>query len=129
MSREMHGFFSSVHSAATTGELRMATVTMTSSARQPELAGRWQRGLVLVVLSVLAAFAQAQDAVTLNSIGFANLPGDSIEVRLEFDGIPPLRLPVPESHVTHLRLSTIELLGNSSHWLESRHAMVASYIF
>jgi type IV pilus assembly protein PilQ len=44
---------------------------------------------VLVVLSVLAAFAQAQDAVTLNSIGFANLPGDSIEVRLEFDGIPP----------------------------------------
>jgi len=42
-----------------------------------------------VVLSVLAAFAQAQDAVTLNSIGFANLPGDSIEVRLEFDGIPP----------------------------------------
>ena len=42
-----------------------------------------------MVLSVLAAFAQAQDAVTLNSIGFANLPGDSIEVRLEFDGIPP----------------------------------------
>jgi type IV pilus assembly protein PilQ len=31
----------------------------------------------------------AQDAVNLNSIGFANLPGDSIEVRLEFDGIPP----------------------------------------
>lgn len=67
----------------------MATVTMTSSARQPALAGWWLRGLVLVVLSVLAAFAQAQDAVTLNSIGFANLPGDSIEVRLEFDGIPP----------------------------------------
>jgi len=31
----------------------------------------------------------AQEAVNLNSIGFANLPGDSIEVRLEFDSRPP----------------------------------------
>lgn len=43
----------------------------------------------MALLSACAAFAQAQDAVTLNSIGFANLPGDSIEVRLEFDGVPP----------------------------------------
>lgn len=43
----------------------------------------------MALLSACAAFAQAQDAVTLNSIGFANLPGDSIEVRLEFNGVPP----------------------------------------
>jgi len=47
------------------------------------------RGAALMLLSVWAMLTQAQDAVTLNSIGFANLPGDSIEVRLEFDGVPP----------------------------------------
>ncbi len=31
----------------------------------------------------------AQEAINLNSIGFANLPGDSIEVRLEFNQRPP----------------------------------------
>ncbi len=66
----------------------MTTVTTTSSARWQVL----RTGLHLagaLLLSVWASVAQAQDAVTLNSIGFANLPGDSIEVRLEFDGVPP----------------------------------------
>ncbi len=61
---------------------------MTSSA----WAQAWRSGMRaagLLLLSVWALVAQAQDAVTLNSIGFANLPGDSIEVRLEFDGVPP----------------------------------------
>ncbi len=61
---------------------------MTSSA----WAQAWRSGMRaagLLLLSVWALVTQAQDAVTLNSIGFANLPGDSIEVRLEFDGVPP----------------------------------------
>mgnify|MGYP002629764302 CR=1 FL=1 len=36
------------------------------------------------------ALVQAQQPVTLQSIAFANLPGDSIEVRLDFDGQPPV---------------------------------------
>jgi type IV pilus assembly protein PilQ len=61
---------------------------MTSSA----WAQAWRTGMRaagLLLLSVWPLVTQAQDAVTLNSIGFANLPGDSIEVRLEFDGVPP----------------------------------------
>jgi type IV pilus assembly protein PilQ len=42
-----------------------------------------------MLLSICATLTQAQDVVTLNSIGFANLAGDSIEIRLEFDGVPP----------------------------------------
>jgi len=67
----------------------MATVTMTSSAREPAGVLRWLRGLTMALCGAWAVIAQAQDAVTLNSIGFANLSGDSIEVRLEFDGMPP----------------------------------------
>ncbi len=66
----------------------MTTVTMTSSSRwQAVRACLHLAGALL--LSIWAGVAQAQDAVTLNSIGFANLPGESIEVRLEFDGVPP----------------------------------------
>jgi len=67
----------------------MATVTMTSSARQSARGLRWLRGLTVALCGAWAVLAQAQDAVTLNSMGFANLSGDSIEVRLEFDGVPP----------------------------------------
>ncbi len=35
-------------------------------------------------------FAQAQEAVNLQSISFSNMPGDSIEVRLDFNGRPPV---------------------------------------
>lgn len=66
----------------------MVTETMTSSVR----CQAWRRGLraaVLMLLSICATLTQAQDVVTLNSIGFANLAGDSMEIRLEFDGVPP----------------------------------------
>ncbi|MBL4582072.1 MAG: type IV pilus secretin PilQ [Gammaproteobacteria bacterium] len=43
-------------------------------------------GLLAVILS---AASLAQESVTLESIGFANLPGDSIEIRLTFDSAPP----------------------------------------
>jgi type IV pilus assembly protein PilQ len=78
---------------------------------------------VLVVLSVLAAFAQAQDAVTLNSIGFANLPGDSIEVRLEFDGIPPE--PTGFTQTDPARIS-IDLSNVQSSLAERRFELGAS---
>jgi type IV pilus assembly protein PilQ len=38
---------------------------------------------------LLSANVFAQQSVTLDSIGFANLPGDSIEIQLSFDGQPP----------------------------------------
>ena len=45
---------------------------------------------VLVLLTMLLAGAvNAQQSVQLESIGFATLPGDSIEIRLGFDGTPP----------------------------------------
>ena len=76
-----------------------------------------------MVLSVLAAFAQAQDAVTLNSIGFANLPGDSIEVRLEFDGIPPE--PTGFTQTDPARIS-IDLSNVQSSLAERRFELGAS---
>ncbi len=76
-----------------------------------------------MVLSVLAAFAQAQDAVTLNSIGFANLPGDSIEVRLEFDGTPPE--PTGFTQTDPARIS-IDLSNVQSSLAERRFELGAS---
>ena len=43
-------------------------------------------GLMALLVS---ATSLAQEAVTLDSIGFANLPGDSIEIQLTFDSEPP----------------------------------------
>jgi len=45
----------------------------------------WQ---ALILLQV-TGLAQAQQSVSLDSIGFANLPGDSIEIQLNFDSAPP----------------------------------------
>ena len=45
----------------------------------------WQAFLFLLV----AGSVQAQQSVSLDSIGFANLPGDSIEIQLTFDSAPP----------------------------------------
>lgn len=42
--------------------------------------------LVLLCTSVTSF---AQQSINLDSIGFANLPGDSIEIRLTFDSAPP----------------------------------------
>lgn len=49
--------------------------------------------LRFVVFSLVLLFTSissfAQQSVNLDSIGFANLPGDSIEIRLTFDSAPP----------------------------------------
>ena len=42
-----------------------------------------------VLALIMSAAALAQETVTLESIGFANLPGDSIEIQLTFDSAPP----------------------------------------
>jgi len=52
----------------------------------------WQCAVrVCVVLAAIlsGSVAWAQQSVTLDSIGFANMPGDSIEIQLSFDGRPP----------------------------------------
>lgn len=67
----------------------MSTVTMTSRARKIAPRALWKWCLPFLLALLAAQPATAQDAVNLNSIGFANLPGDSIEVRLEFDSRPP----------------------------------------
>ncbi len=60
--------------------------------------GRMGRTTMLRLLSrcvlgslalILSTAAFAQNPVTLDSIGFANLPGDSIEIQLTFDSAPP----------------------------------------
>lgn len=50
------------------------------------LVSRSALGLLALIVS---AASLAQDTVTLDSIGFANLPGDSIEIQLTFDSAPP----------------------------------------
>lgn len=69
---------------------------MIATKRKPEQSGRQQRRLqpwthwLALTLTIWLPFnLQAQQAVRLESIGFANLPGDSIEIRLDFNGAPP----------------------------------------
>lgn len=45
-------------------------------------------GLVMLAM-LLSPAIFAQQAISLDSIGFVNLPGDSIEIRLSFDSVPP----------------------------------------
>lgn len=47
------------------------------------------RIFALLTVSVLAGSVFAQQSLRLESIGFANLPGDSIEIQLGFSGQPP----------------------------------------
>lgn len=47
------------------------------------------RGVLALLAWAVSAAAIAQDTVSLDSIGFANLPGDSIEIQLTFDSAPP----------------------------------------
>ena len=45
---------------------------------------------MLIALTFGVSFnSYAQQSITLDSIGFANLPGDSIEIQLTFDSVPP----------------------------------------
>ncbi len=45
--------------------------------------------LLAAMLVMFSSSTWAQQSVTLDSIGFANMPGDSIEIQLSFDGQPP----------------------------------------
>jgi type IV pilus assembly protein PilQ len=56
------------------------------NAKKVHSAVRW---LYSSALLLLAGTAAAQQSVTLDSIGFANMPGDAIEIQLSFDGTPP----------------------------------------
>ncbi len=69
------------------------------------------KAAVLVLAGLVAGMASAQQSVTLDNIGFANLPGDSIEIQLTFDSAPP----TPSSFVLDnpSRIS-IDLLGVAS---------------
>ena len=48
-----------------------------------------RRGVLGLLTLLMSSATIAQDSVTLDSIGFANLPGDSIEIQLTFDSVPP----------------------------------------
>lgn len=67
--------------------------------------------LLLLASALLAVNVSAQQSITLDSIGFANLPGDSIEIQLTFDSSPP----EPSSFVLDnpARIS-LDLLGVAS---------------
>ena len=67
----------------------MSTATMTSTVRIPGLRAVWTWCLPLLLACLSLQSIQAQEPVTLQSIGFANLPGNSLEVRLDFDAAPP----------------------------------------
>ncbi len=67
----------------------MSTVTMTTIANTNGVRAIWKWCLPFLFACLGLQSVQAQETVNLHSIGFANLPGDSIEVRLDFDGAPP----------------------------------------
>ncbi|MDA1371288.1 MAG: AMIN domain-containing protein [Proteobacteria bacterium] len=48
-----------------------------------------KRTCQILLALLLAGSVAAQQSITLDSIGFANLPGDSIEIQLSFDSTPP----------------------------------------
>ncbi|MDP1930536.1 MAG: type IV pilus secretin PilQ [Gammaproteobacteria bacterium] len=67
----------------------MSTVTMTTITKTKGVRAVWKWCLPFLFACLSLQPNYAQQAVNLHSIGFANLPGDSIEVRLDFDGAPP----------------------------------------
>jgi len=71
-----------------------------------------------LLLMVWVLPAHAQQSVGLDSIGFANLPGDSIQIELNFDGVPP----EPSSFVLDnpARIS-LDLLGVESNLGQQRY--------
>ena len=73
--------------------------------------------LLAALALTLSTVAMAQQSVTLDSIGFANMPGDSIEIQLSFDGRPP----EPSSFVLDnpARIS-LDLLGVASGLAQQR---------
>jgi len=67
----------------------MVTATMTSKTGKSAKRGLWKCCLPFLLFLGVWQSAIGQETINLNSIGFANLPGDSIEVRFEFDQRPP----------------------------------------
>ncbi|MFT6093152.1 MAG: type IV pilus assembly protein PilQ [Pseudohongiellaceae bacterium] len=64
-------------------EKKMKKLTMSCAA----MVFKW---VTLIALMFGVSFnSYAQQSITLDSIGFANLPGDSIEIQLTFDSVPP----------------------------------------
>lgn len=47
------------------------------------------RSVLALLVLIVSAASLAQETVVLDSIGFANLSGDSIEIQLTFDSAPP----------------------------------------
>lgn len=58
------------------------------AGRRP-MASVMRRSLFALLALLVSTASLAQSTVTLDSIGFANLPGDSIEIQLTFDSAPP----------------------------------------
>ena len=79
---------------------------------------RYAQGALLLLMIVWVLPAHAQQSVGLDSIGFANLPGDSIQIELNFDGVPP----EPSSFVLDnpARIS-LDLLGVESNLGQQRY--------
>ena len=48
-----------------------------------------KRSAVFLITMLMAGITTAQQTVQLETIGFATLPGDNIEIRLGFNGAPP----------------------------------------
>ncbi len=69
----------------------MSTNRMTLSSKPGRAPWRqpWVVAGQLLACLLWASSAMAQQSVSLDSIGFANLPGDSIEIQLSFDSAPP----------------------------------------
>ena len=47
------------------------------------------RSRLLSLLGVLSLCSTSVNAVTLNSVEFSSLSGDRVEIRMNFDGVPP----------------------------------------
>lgn len=72
----------------------------------------------LSILTILLSSANfAQQSIILDSIGFANLPGDSIEIRLSFDSAPPDPIGFVLDNPARISL---DLLGVSSSLSQQR---------
>jgi type IV pilus assembly protein PilQ len=62
---------------------------LTSKMERLNIMGFIGRSILSLFALAFSSLLVAQDSVMLDSIGFANLPGDSIEIQLTFDAVPP----------------------------------------
>lgn len=67
-------------------------MAITSKKKVATSNGNWGRGMIKGILTVLLGCAFSVSsfaAVNMQNIEFSSLPGDKIEVRMQFDGVPP----------------------------------------